>query len=99
MNDRVADEFGDLVRAAVDAGSWWQGLVGRDVANRAADLSEEFLSCQGVWGCGKVGVAGRRTRVADFIDQAFQFGLVRLCVWGVAGCGAVPGCVRWIFVW
>jgi len=50
MNDLVADEFGDLVRAAIDARSWWQGLVGGDVADRAADLSEELLSCLGVGG-------------------------------------------------
>jgi hypothetical protein len=48
----------------------------------------------GVGACGKVGVAGRRTCVADFIYQPFQFGLVRLGVRGVEGAGVVGSRVR-----
>ena len=47
MNDRIADELGDLVHAAVDSGPWPQGLVARDVANRAADLVKQLLARQG----------------------------------------------------
>ncbi len=97
MDDRTAQELRDFVRTAVDARSWRQSLVGWDVANCAADLSEEHFSGVGGGACGEVGVAGWRACVADFIYQAFQFGLVRLGVRRVEGGGDVAGRVRRIF--
>ena len=81
MDDRIAQELRDFVGAAVDAPPRRQSLVGWDMANRAADLGEELLSCLGVGACGKVGVAGGRTCVADFINQAFQFWVRMYDLW------------------
>ena len=98
MDDGIAQELRNFVSASVDARPWRQGLVRWNVANGAADLGEELLSCLGVGACGKVCVADWRACVADFIYQAFQFGFVRLGVRGVEECGAVAGRVRGIFV-
>ena len=50
------------------------------MTNSAADLRERSLLA-GSRACGKVGVAGGRTCVADFINQAFQFWVRMYDLW------------------
>src|ERR1700676_4462987 len=98
MNDRIADELGHFIRAAVDARAWPQRSVARDVAHGTADLVKELLSCLRVGAGGEAVVAGERSRAADFVHQVFQFSPIRLCIRHIEWSRVVRWRVRGVFL-